>query len=53
MLPITLVEPLENHLLEVKALHKEDLLADYGRVELPYAFAAKYPRAAPHQASST
>jgi integron integrase len=41
MLPCSLVEPLQRHLAKVKLLHEEDLLAGYGEVYLPYAFARK------------
>jgi integron integrase len=46
MLPATLVEPLKDHLLRVKALHERDLERGFGDVELPDALARKYPRAA-------
>ena len=46
MLPATLVEPLKEHLLRMKALHERDLECGYGDVELPDALARKYPRAA-------
>jgi integrase len=41
MLPCSLAEPLQRHLAKVKLLHAEDLLAGYGEVYLPYAFARK------------
>ena len=41
MLPGSLAEPLQRHLARVKLLHAEDLLAGYGEVYLPYAFARK------------
>jgi integron integrase len=46
MLPHTLVDPLRHHLMEVRRLHQQDLAAGWGRVELPYALARKYPNAA-------
>ena len=45
MLPEPVIEPLQAHLLRVKALHERDLAAGYGDVELPDALARKYPRA--------
>ncbi len=45
MLPEPLIEPLQAHLLRVKALHERDLAAGCGDVELPDALARKYPRA--------
>ncbi len=46
LLPESVKEPLIEHLKAVRALHKEDLSDGYGRVELPYALARKYPNAA-------
>lgn len=46
MLPARLIEPLRFHLERVKALHADDLDAEYGEVYLPYALARKYPMAA-------
>jgi integrase len=45
-LPLSLMEPLERHLGDVRRLHRRDLAAGYGRVMLPEALAVKYPRAA-------
>jgi integron integrase len=45
ILPTPVVEPLQAHLLRVKALHEQDLDEGYGDVELPDAIARKYPRA--------
>jgi integron integrase len=45
MLPQSVVEPLERHLVRVRALHERDLADGYGTVELPHALARKYPRA--------
>ena len=44
-LPATLREDLRNHLLRVKALHKEDLALGHGSVFLPDALARKWPDA--------
>jgi integron integrase len=46
MLPHTLTEPLGLHLLGVRQIHRQDLAAGWGRVELPHALARKYPNAA-------
>jgi integron integrase len=46
LLPESVKKPLKRHLEAVRALHEEDLLDGYGRVELPYALARKYPNAA-------
>ena len=45
MLPASVIEPLQRHLVRVKALHDRDLAAGCGDVELPDAIARKYPRA--------
>jgi integron integrase len=45
ILPRPVVEPLQAHLLRVKALHERDLADGCGDVELPDAIARKYPRA--------
>src|SRR5262249_27159555 len=45
MLPQSVHEALERHLIGVRALHERDLAAGYGTVELPHALARKYPRA--------
>lgn len=45
MLPKSLAAPLQAHLLNVRALHKEDLAQGYGEVYLPYALERKYPNA--------
>ena len=39
MLPLSLIEPLKQQLLRVKALHQRDLREGFGEVYLPYAFA--------------
>jgi integron integrase len=46
MLPQKLVGPLKKQLEYARALHELDLQEGYGEVELPYALARKYPRAA-------
>jgi len=46
MLPERLVGPLRAHLQRVRGLHQRDLREGYGEVNLSYALARKYPRAA-------
>ena len=46
MIPISLVEPLKQHLLKVRALHLEDLNAGHGAVFMPFALETKYPNGA-------
>jgi hypothetical protein len=38
--------PLQAHLARVKVLHDNELAEGHGDVELPYALANKYPKAA-------
>jgi integron integrase len=45
MLPATVGEKLRVHLEGVRRMHRQDLAEGYGRVELPYALARKYPHA--------
>ena len=45
MLPQSLIEPLKQHLLRVKALHERDLREGFGEVYLPHALARKFPQA--------
>ena len=45
MLPASVIEPLETHLVRVKVLHDRDVAEGFGDVELPDAIARKYPRA--------
>jgi integron integrase len=45
MLPLTVLEPLQQHLARVKLVHQRDLAEGHGDVELPHALARKYPRA--------
>lgn len=46
MLPRKLAAPLQQHLERVRILHNQDLFEGYGRANLPYALARKYPNAA-------
>lgn len=46
MLPRSVVISLHEHLEAVKALHQQDLAEGFGRVNLPFALARKYPNAA-------
>ncbi len=46
MLPLSLVAPLQAHIVEVRALHESDLKQGFGAVYLPFALAKKYPYAA-------
>lgn len=45
VLPEKLIEPLQKQLAEAKAIHERDLKIGSGRVEMPFALAAKYPNA--------
>jgi integron integrase len=45
MLPENLVQPLQEHLGRVRALHRRDLAEGFGLVWLPNALARKYPKA--------
>lgn len=45
MLPLSLKEPLREHLKSVKQAHEVDLLEGFGNVELPFALNRKYPQA--------
>jgi integron integrase len=45
MLPESLQEILQAHLVQVKQLHQDDLAQGFGSVYLPYALARKYPHA--------
>ncbi|MGG5872620.1 integron integrase [Pseudomonas peli] len=46
MLPRTLVAPLQEHLQKVADVHQQDLAEGFGRANLPFALARKYPSAA-------
>ena len=43
MLPQSLIDPLQQHLVRVKSLHEQDLKAGFGDVYLPFALSRKYP----------
>jgi integron integrase len=45
VLPESLVQPLRQHLLDVRAIHRRDLSEGWGRVLLPSALDRKYPNA--------
>ncbi|KPK42030.1 MAG: integrase [Phycisphaerae bacterium SG8_4] len=45
MLPELVTHPLLQHLKKVKRTHENDLAEGYGRVQMPYALAKKYPNA--------
>jgi integron integrase len=45
ILPATVKDLLQNHLIEVKKLHESDLAAGHGEVHLPDALSRKYPNA--------
>src|SRR5216117_692046 len=46
MLPLNLSEPLQRHLVRVKAQHEQDLEDGFGSVHLPFALSRKFPNAA-------
>ena len=46
MLPGSMIESLQAHLKKVRILHQADLKVGFGRVQLPFALARKYPDAA-------
>jgi integron integrase len=46
MLPSCLIEPLQQRLARVRAIHQQDLRDGPGAVYLPFALAKEYPRAA-------
>ncbi len=46
MLPETVKQRLHEHLATVKTIHERDLADRFGRVQMPYALARKYPNAA-------
>lgn len=45
ILPESLVDPLQTHLIRVQAIHAKDLKQDVGTVYLPHALQVKYPQA--------
>jgi len=46
MLPLNLTQPLQRHLLRIRAQHEQDLEDGFGRVHLPFAIGRKLPNAA-------
>jgi integron integrase len=46
ILPQSLIAPLRQHLVRVRALHEQDVAEGYGDVELPHALQVKYPKLA-------
>ena len=46
MLPESVIDPLREHLVRAKTLHEADLASGHGDVEMPYALARKYLKAA-------
>jgi integron integrase len=44
-MPRAVINPLQQHLQRVEAIHQNDVADGYGRVELPHALARKYPTA--------
>ncbi len=45
IIPESVIPDLDEHLVRVKALHKDFLKRGYGDVERPYALIRKYPNA--------
>jgi integron integrase len=45
ILPVSLNEPLNQHLVRVRALHRNDLRQGFGEVHLPFALDRKFPNA--------
>ena len=45
IIPESVIPDLDEHLVRVKALHKDFIKRGYGDVELPYALIRKYPNA--------
>ncbi len=45
MLPVNLAEPLQRHLVKVKAQHEQDIEDGFGSVHLPSALERKFPNA--------
>ena len=46
MLPLSVKQPLFEHLQRVRRIHEKDLADGYGKIELPHALMRKYPSAA-------
>ena len=44
-LPEVIIQPLKEHLAEIKGLHDDDLKRGFGEVYLPNALGRKYPKA--------
>ncbi|MBK8782582.1 MAG: integron integrase [Anaerolineales bacterium] len=45
MLPDSIIAPMREHLAQTKAIHKKDLAAGLGSVQMPFALDKKYPAA--------
>lgn len=45
ILPDSIVAPLREHLVQIRAIHQKDLAAGFGTVHLPFALDKKYPGA--------
>ena len=45
LLPQSMIQALEHHLIDVRQVHQRDLEAGWGRVLMPYALGRKYPNA--------
>lgn len=45
VLPMTLKVPLQTHLEKVRSVHRKDIVAGYGQVQLPDALERNYPSA--------
>jgi len=45
MLPDSVIAPMREHLAQTKAIHKKDLAAGLGSVQMPFALHKKYPTA--------
>lgn len=45
MFPESLIQKMQNHLVNIKQIHDRDLTAGYGEVYLPHALSRKYPNA--------
>ena len=44
-IPVTLIDPLREHIIRVHELHNADLAAGFGAIDLPDALSRKYPHA--------
>jgi integron integrase len=45
MLPDSVIAPMREHLIQTQAIHKKDLAAGLGSVQMPFALDKKYPAA--------